>query len=76
MKFGIEKCAKITLLRGRRMETGDMSLPDEEVSIQELTNESTYKYLGIVENDIINHNAMKEKTTAEYKRRLRLILKS
>ena len=76
MEFGIEKCAKITLLRGRRVETGDMPLPDEEVSIKELTNESTYKYLGMIENDIINHNAMKEKSRAEYKQRLRLILKS
>ena len=30
----------------------------------------------MVENDVINHKVMREKTTAEYKRRLRLILKS
>ena len=76
MEFGIEKCAKITLIRGRRVETGDMPLSDEEVSIKELTNESTYKYLGMIENDSISHNVMKEKAKTEYKHRLRLIMKS
>ena len=35
-----------------------------------------YTYLGIVELDKIKENEMKEKTIKEYKRRLRLILKS
>ena len=35
-----------------------------------------YTYLEIVELDTIKENAMKEKTTKEYKRRLRLVLKS
>ncbi|XP_063967036.1 uncharacterized protein LOC135156948 [Lytechinus pictus] len=76
MSFGIDKCAKVTLVRGRRVNTGDMFVQDEETSIKELTNDSTYKYLGIAENDVISHNTMKEKATSEYKRRLRLILKS
>ena len=33
-------------------------------------------YLGIVEMDKIKENEMKEKTMKEYKRRLRLMLKS
>ena len=35
-----------------------------------------YTYLGIVELDKVKENEMKEKTMKEYKRRLRLILKS
>ena len=35
-----------------------------------------YVYLGIVELDKIRENQMKEKTLKEYKRRLRLVLKS
>ena len=35
-----------------------------------------YTYLDIVELDKIKENEMKEKTIKEYKRRLRLVLKS
>ena len=35
-----------------------------------------YTYLGIVELDKINQNERKEKTINEYKRRLRLVLRS
>ena len=38
--------------------------------------ENGYTYLGILELDEINEHEMKIKVTAEYKRRLRLILKS
>ena len=35
-----------------------------------------YKYHGIVELDKVKENEMKERTTKEYKQRLRLVLKS
>ena len=38
--------------------------------------EEGYTYLGIVELDKIDENEMKEKTIKQYKRRLRLVLKS
>ena len=38
--------------------------------------ENGYTYLGILELDEIKEHEMKIKVTAEYKRRLRLILKS
>ena len=38
--------------------------------------ENGYTYLGILELDEIKEHKMKIKVTAEYKRRLRLILKS
>ena len=38
--------------------------------------ENGYTYLGILELDEVQEQEMKNKVTAEYKRRLRLILKS
>ena len=38
--------------------------------------ENEYTYLGILELDEIKEHEMKIKVTAEYKRRLRLILRS
>jgi hypothetical protein len=42
--------------------------------IQELEQGKTYKYLGIEENDGIQHQQMKERLKKEYTRRLRMIL--
>ena len=43
--------------------------------MKEIENEG-YTYLGIIELDKIKDNKMKDKIIKEYKRRLRLILKS
>ena len=52
----------------------DIELPNGE-TMKEVEQEG-YTYLGIVELDKIKESEMKEKTIKEYKRRLRLILKS
>ena len=44
--------------------------------IQELEQRKTYKYLGIEESEGIQHQQMKERLKQEYRRRLRMILKS
>jgi hypothetical protein len=44
--------------------------------IQELGQGNTYKYLGIEENEGIQHQQMKGWLKQEYRRRLRMILKS
>ena len=49
-------------------------LPNNEL-MKEVEKEG-YTYLGIVELDKIKENEMKKKTKKEYKRMLRLILKS
>ena len=49
-------------------------LPNNEI-VKEIEKEG-YTYLGIVEMYKIKENEMKEKIIKEYKRRLRLILKS
>ena len=49
-------------------------LPDQEIMKE--VDENGYTYFGILELDEIKEHEMKIKVTAEYKRRLRLILKS
>ena len=44
--------------------------------IQELEQGKTYKYLGIEESEGIQHQQMKERLKQEYRRRLRMIMKS
>ena len=51
-----------------------IKLPNTEVMKQ--VEKEGYTYLGIVELDKIKENEVKEKTLKEYKRRLRLVLKS
>ena len=74
MEFGIRKCAIIILKRGKIVRRQCIELPNGE-TMKEVEQEG-YTYLGIVELDKIKENEMKEKTIKEYKRRLRLILKS
>ena len=49
---------------------------DATREIQELEQGKTYKYLGIEEKDSMQHQQMKERLQQEYRRRLRMMLKS
>ena len=75
MEFGLDKCAKATFRKGKKVSTENIPLTDN-TAIQELDHEGTYTYLGIEEGDGIEHHKMKGKVRKEYKRRLKLILKS
>ena len=58
-----------------RTKTADLEL-DIDTKIKELSQEDTYKYLGVNEAKSIQNSAMKEKIRKEYYRRVRMILKS
>jgi hypothetical protein len=73
MEFGLEKCARISLKRGkvhRKQYFGST----KENEIKELDPMKAYKYLGIEENHNIEHKKEKGRLVKEYVRRLRLIL--
>jgi hypothetical protein len=73
MNFGLEKCARMCLKRGRfqsKVQIGNTL----ENDIKELDPREAYKYLGIKENFDIQHKIEKEKLKNEYLRRLRLVL--
>ena len=74
MDFGLEKCATLTIKKGKRTDSESLIIGDLE--IKEIEQESVYKYLGIEETETIEHKKMKEKITTEYIRRVKMILKS
>jgi hypothetical protein len=60
MKFGLDKCAKITSKRCKLTHLQNLVI-DTNREIQELEQGKTYKYLGIEESEGIQHQQMKER---------------
>ena len=75
MEFGIEKCAMLVMKSGKRQLTDRMELPNKD-KIKTLTENETYKYLGILEAETIKQVEMKEKIHKEYLRRTRKLLET
>ena len=73
IEFGIEKCALLVMKSGKRHLTDGMELPNHD-KIRTLTENETYKYLGILEADTIKQVEMKNKIQKEYLRRTRKLL--
>ena len=74
MEFGLKKCGILTLKRVTVIRCEGMKLPDGEI-LKEVEQEG-YTYLETIELDKIKESEMKERLIKEYKRRLRLILRS
>ena len=74
MELGMKKCGILNMKIEKVVRCERIKLPNSEV-MKEVEKEG-YTYLGIVELDKIKENEMKEITIKEYKRRLRLVLKS
>ena len=70
MKFGISKCAHVTMKAGKLVSAGGMELSSREV-IPELVSEKGYKYLGILKANNTMHIKMKDKIQKEYYIRVR-----
>ena len=73
MTFGLDKCTKGTLVRGRLKYTSSIVL-GTDTKIKELYQEETYKYLGMGTGDGIQHVEMKEKIRQECYRRVRGVI--
>ena len=58
MEFGIEKSGMLVMKSGKRQLTDGMELPNKD-EIKTLAENETYKYLGILEADIIKQAEMK-----------------
>ena len=74
MQFGIEKYGVIIMKRGKMVICDEIELPHGEK--MKGVNEEGYEHLGIVELDGMKEKEMNERFTKEYKRRIKLILKS
>ena len=75
MKFGLDKCAKVTFKKGKYIHGENMDI-DVDTSIRQLDPGETYKYLGMEESIGIQHKTIKEKVKREYIRRVRAVLKT
>jgi len=75
MDSGLEKCVNITFKKRKLIHWKNL-VSDVNREMQELEQGKKYKYLGIEENDDIQHHQMKGRLKQEYRRRLRMILKS
>ena len=73
MEFGIEKWALLVMKSGKRYLTDGIELPNQD-KIRTLAENETYKYLGILEADIIKEVEMKNKIRNEYLRITRKLL--
>ena len=75
MTFGEDKCSFINIEKGKQKTLGN-PIKINDVTIQELQKEKTYKYLGLDESISFDTELNKEKITKEYVRRLRKIWSS
>ena len=75
MEFGLDKCAKASFKRGKKVSAKGIPLNDNQV-IQDLDQAETYKYLGMEEEEGIQHHKIKVKIRKEYMRQIKLVLKS
>ena len=66
MAFGEDKCGYIYVEKGKRKSLGN-SIEINGVKIQEIEEESTYKYLGMEESISYNNKMNKENILKEYK---------
>ncbi|XP_067950319.1 uncharacterized protein [Watersipora subatra] len=74
MELGLDKCATITMIKGKLTGRGSIMLPNE-TEIHELEDNESYKYLGAMEADDIKQSEMKAKIKKEYIHRLMKALK-
>lgn len=75
MELGLEKCAVIHVKRGKLSEGNTMMIEDD-LGIQRLTQEDTYKYLGIQQGMEIKSNEAKESFEYKFLNRLKKTLQA
>ena len=74
MQFGLDKCGVLVVERGVRKRCEEIVLPGGD-RIKEI-DEGGYKYLGVLEADMILEKDMKERLKKEFFRRVRLLVRS
>jgi len=74
MAFGFEKCKTLSVARGKFVDGLDISLLTGQ--IKHLDFGESYRYLGILEAEVVYHDTMKKHIVAECKRKVRKILSS
>ena len=68
LSFGLDKCAKLSVTRGKIGLYGSMTL-SQDVDIRELNVMECYKYLGFLESEGLNCDGSKWRVLEMYKKR-------
>ena len=71
LTFGLDKCAKLSVVRGKFKPAGDAVLP-AGINIRELSVGETYKYLGLFEAEGLDCSGSKKTILEVYLKRLSL----
>ena len=74
MQFGLDKCGVLVVEKGVKKRSQGITLPGGEM-IKEIE-EDGYKYLGVLEAEMIMEKEMKQRLKGEYYRRVRLLVRS
>ena len=75
MEFGVEKCAVLTMKKGKMANSDGIALPNK-TTMKGLKEGDSYKYLGVIQADGMEHHEMKETFKTEYYRQVRKTLKT
>ena len=66
MKLCLEKCAAMTMKRGKRVHSDGIALIPDGTQLNELGEEECYKYLGVLEADDVLYEESKERLKKDY----------
>ena len=75
IEFGVEKCAVLAIKKGKMANSDGIALPNETTT-KGLKEGDSFKYLRVIQADVMKHHEMKEKVKTEYYRRVRKILET
>ena len=75
MNFGMDKYAKCTIKKGKKAEAQNIKLEDGK-ELRELDGGEVYKYLGVEENEAIEHHKMRDKIRLEYQQQVKKYAKT
>ena len=72
IEFGVEKCAVLTIKKGKMANSDGIALPNKTTT-KGLKEGDSFKYLRVIQADVMKHHEMKENVKTEYYRRVRKI---
>lgn len=76
MRFGLDKCRTVSMIRGEQKEIEVRLQDSEEVIVEALKNGEIYKYLGMEQNKKTETQMIKTRLKQEYAQRVQAICKT
>lgn len=76
MNFGLEKCRRMTISKGKYEEGNENQMIEGNITIPEMKRDELYKYLGMKQNIRIDHSKAKEEIKKKFYNRMDAIIKT